>query len=145
MVRLADLQGQRVYLDTNIFVYALEGYAEYTAQLFELFTAIDRGQLHAITSELSLAEALVKPFLDNSDDRQKAYQRAIQTSSHLLVAPVSRSVLIQAARLRAADGLRLPDAIHLATAHQASCQTFLTNDRRLRSTDLNIVALAELA
>lgn len=145
MGRVAELHGQPLCLDTNVFVYALEGYAEYRAQLLALFDAIDQGHIHAVTSELTIAEALVKPFLDNSAERQAAYQQALQTSPHLLVAPVSRPILLAAAQLRAAHGLRLPDAIDLATAQKAGCQTFLTNDRRLRSTDLTILALAELA
>ncbi len=55
----------RVYLDTNIFIYALEGYPTFRAVLTTLFAALDRGDLVAVTSELTLAEALVKPLLDH--------------------------------------------------------------------------------
>jgi len=39
----------------------------------------------------------------------------------------------EAARLRAQHQLKTPDAIQLATAIHAGAQTFLTNDKRIRS------------
>ena len=68
--------GQRVYLDANIFIYALEGHARYLPVLSDLFKIIDRDEAQAVTSELTLAEVLVKPFADASTDRQAAYQQA---------------------------------------------------------------------
>ena len=59
------IAGNRVYLDTNLFIYALEGFPEYADRISELFAAVDRGVLSAVTSELTLAESLVKPFMDN--------------------------------------------------------------------------------
>lgn len=47
------------------------------------------------------------------------------------MAPVSRDVLLAAARLRAEIGLKLPDAIHVATAQLTGCDQFLTNDARV--------------
>jgi predicted nucleic acid-binding protein len=44
------------------------------------------------------------------------------------------AILEAAARLRASSpGLHTPDAIHLATAMDASCEVFLTNDRRMKA------------
>jgi predicted nucleic acid-binding protein len=45
--------------------------------------------------------------------------------------PVTLEVARHAARLRAAYGLRTPDAIHLATAVAAEAAEFVTTDRRL--------------
>lgn len=57
---LDAIQGNR-YLDANIWIYALEGYPVFIQDLNQLFQSIDQGNLSAVTSELSLAEALVKP------------------------------------------------------------------------------------
>ena len=116
----------RVYLDTNIFIYTLEGYPTFRAVLTTLFAALDQGGLVAVTSELTLAEALVKPLLDHHAERQAAYFQVLQPSTSLHMAPVSREVLIAAARLRAETGLKLPDAIHVATAQLTGCDQFLT-------------------
>ena len=139
------LQGQRDYLDTNIFIYALEGFAEFRDILQELFEHIDRGRLHAITSELTLAEALIKPLQDRSQERQNAFEQALQDSATRTIVPISRVVLIESARLCALSGLRLPDAIHATTARLTGCSSFLTNDQRLRAVpNLHVVILAEI-
>ncbi len=89
-------------------------------------------EVQAVTSELTLAEALVKPCMDRRDDHRKAYQEALRTTGGLLVRPVTRDVLVEAARVRAISGVRLPDGIHAATAALERCEAFLTNDQRLR-------------
>jgi predicted nucleic acid-binding protein len=123
----------RIYLDTNIFIYALEGYPIFRSVLTTLFNALDRGELTAVTSELTLAEVLVKPLLDHHAERQAAYLQALQPSTSLQIVPVSRDILIAAARLRADANLKLPDAIHAATAQLTGCAQFLTNDARFSS------------
>lgn len=134
-----------IYLDTNIFIYALEGYSVFRPTLTALFESLDRQELTAVTSELTLAEALVKPLLDRHTEREAAYLQVLQSSSSLLVVPVSRAVLTAAARLRAEPDLKLPDAIHVASAQLSTCSTFLTNDARIPSVPrLTIRQLSEL-
>jgi predicted nucleic acid-binding protein len=60
--------------------------------------------------------------------------------------PVTRDILEQAARSRAESTMRLPDAIHVATAQAHGCNVFLTNDGRIRApAGLTAITLAELA
>jgi predicted nucleic acid-binding protein len=126
---LSALNGDRIYLDVNIWTYALEGYPAFVQDLTQLFQSIDRGTLAAFTSELSLAEALVKPLQAQNISQQEIYKQAIANRQNVSVIPVQREILIEAAQLRATTKLKLPDAIHFATALQTSCQTFLTNDQ----------------
>ena len=44
------LRGRDIYLDTNVFIYALEGYPAYSPVLNKLFEQIDSGQVRAFTS-----------------------------------------------------------------------------------------------
>lgn len=143
---LDKIAGRRTYLDVNVFIYALEAHSRYLGLVTEIFEAIDHGQLTAVTSELSLAEALVKPCIDKRDDLQAIYKSAIAPAPHLDVPSVSREILIESAKVRAQSKLRLPDAIHLATARMAGCQVFLTNDLGVRTADaIEIVHLADFA
>lgn len=57
-----QLHGQRVYLDANIFIYAFEGEAPLKTQVLPLFRALGVGEVDGVTSELTLAEALVGPY-----------------------------------------------------------------------------------
>ncbi len=140
---IENLRGRRVYLDTNIFIYAVEAVAEYAAAVDALFDLIEGDEIEAVTSELTLAEALAKPFEAGRPDIAQVYEAMLAPSSWLAVLPVERAILIEAARLQAALTLRLPDAIHVATAVAAGCNAFLSNDRRIKvPTDLALVRLA---
>lgn len=130
---LSAIHGNRIYLDTNIWIYALEGFPAYAQELTELFTAIDQGNLFAITSELSLAEVLVKPIQNQNSSQQDLYKQALTSTQTLQVLPVQRDILIEASQIRAIINLKLPDAIHAATALKAQCSTFLTNDQRFQT------------
>jgi predicted nucleic acid-binding protein len=52
---------------------------------------------------------------------------------HVRTLPVSGSIAVEAAQIRADYNLRTPDAIQLATALDARASAFLTNDAGLAS------------
>lgn len=111
----------------------MEGYPEYESILTSHFNRIDNGTYTAVTSELTLAEALIKPLMDNNEKLQQTYEEMIQSSDSLILATIDRQILVEVAGIRASlNTIHLPDAIHLATAqiHRRSC--FITNDKRLK-------------
>jgi predicted nucleic acid-binding protein len=129
-----SISGSKIYLDTNIFIYALEGYPEYESILTSLFNQIDNGTYTAVSSELTLAEVLIKPLMDNNPNLQQTYTEILQSSDSLTLANIDRHILIEAAMIRASsNAIHLPDAIHLATAKLYQCSCFITNDKRLRN------------
>jgi predicted nucleic acid-binding protein len=127
------LSGRRAYLDANIFIYAVEAYPQFAAWLTELFTRIDRAEIMAATSEMTLAELLVGPFREGNPIKEAECFSIVQNRPGLQVYPMDRDVLIEAARLRASGSLKLPDALHVASALQSGCEVLLTNDHRLRT------------
>ncbi|HOE12164.1 MAG TPA: type II toxin-antitoxin system VapC family toxin [bacterium] len=131
MVSPERLKGRRVYLDTNVFIYHLIGYQPLRPQLDTVFGLIDREEYRAVTSELTLAEILVKPFRDGNSDQQTQCRALLESNSQIELHPITRSILISAARIRAESTLTLADAIHLATAQTAGRTILLTNDSRL--------------
>lgn len=124
-----------VYFDTNVFIYALDGHEDYAPVLERLFSTIFDKGLEVITSELTLAECLVKPVKDGNDEAVQQFENHIQNSSMLAVKPVTRGILKSSAYARSQLNLKLPDAIHMATAIEYGCRTFITNDRKLRTPD----------
>ena len=128
MGRVSDELGGRVYLDANVVIYAVEGFADVAAQVQALLAALDAAEIVAVTSELTLAEVLVKPLREQNRAARQAYETFLTPTPVLQTVPISRDVLEAAARLRATTRLKLPDAIHLATARLGGCDSFLTND-----------------
>jgi predicted nucleic acid-binding protein len=119
----------RIYLDSNVFIYALEGTPALAVLLEKLF---DRFRLRpglAVTSELSLAEVL-----PNATTLQRRHYLNLIAWSHIFeLAPVSRDILIETAAYRKAAGMpKLPDAIHVVTAIRSNCSMILSADVRLR-------------
>ena len=133
------LRGQRLYLDANVWIYALEGGPEWEI-LRELLLLIKNGELRAVTSELTLGEVLVAPIRAKNRALQSQFQKAIDNNGGLLVHPISRAILLEAARLRAIHNLQMPDAIHGATAKLSNCRQFLSADAELgRALNLPII------
>jgi len=55
---LNAIQGRRVYLDTNIWIYTWEEYPTFVTDLRELFQSIDAGDLN--TSRLSVLSVIAR-------------------------------------------------------------------------------------
>lgn len=133
MAVMASLRGQRVYLETNMFIYALVGFPQYATLGAESFEAMESGTLSGVTSELALAEALVMPLRRPSAEEEQRCREMFRPGVGLELRPVTMAVLEQTARMRAANpAVGTPDAIHAATAQLARCDAFLTNDARLK-------------
>ena len=75
--------GDRLYLDTNVFIYYVEGHRRLAPVLAELFEMIDERAVSVFTSELTLAEVLVKPIADGNMHVAAIYERLLLTSSAL--------------------------------------------------------------
>lgn len=122
----------RAYLDANVFIAAYENERAPGNHAWRLLTAIEDGEFAGVTSELTLAEILVRPLQQGDYDLAQRYQSVISPSIGFDVAAVDRAVLIEAAALRGArKSLRLPDAIHVATARLSACACMVSDDRRL--------------
>ncbi|MCC6144490.1 MAG: type II toxin-antitoxin system VapC family toxin [Candidatus Hydrogenedentes bacterium] len=118
----------KLYLDTNLLIAWMEEIPPYGEPLAELIES----QSHTVvSSELSVAECLVQPFKQKNTVAANAYlellDREVITFYH-----VSRTILIQSAEKRSQYSLKLPDAIHIATAIFHDCAAFLTCDRDFR-------------
>lgn len=146
MGKLTQFRGKRIYLDANIFIYTLEQFEPWSEIALEIWTGVDSAEYSAATSEMTLAECLTGPFRAERDDLVPIYSDFIPSRKGLNIFPVERGILIEAARLRAkVQSLRLPDAIHIATARLKDCDFILTNDRRMESAPgIAVVFLSEL-
>ncbi|WP_412049599.1 type II toxin-antitoxin system VapC family toxin [Hoeflea sp. Naph1] len=124
--------GDHVYLDSNIVITILEQTAPLNRPQKRFIDALETGQLTGISSHLTLAECLIKPMRESNEQAIEAVLQFLENQEHVELLPVSPDILVKAAGIRAVSGTKLPDAIHLASAVAAGCQTFLSDDKGIR-------------
>jgi predicted nucleic acid-binding protein len=122
-----------VYLDTNVFIRAVEGTDEAAAPA-KVFIDVLRNRRAgiALTSEITLAEVLAmsrRPDAAPLHIKRPAYLDLLVWSGLFTLVPVSRTILLQTAELRETANLKLPDAIHLVSAVQARRSFFVSADK----------------
>lgn len=130
-----------VYLDTNAIIGIVELGERLTAGQKALVGKMAAGAVEAVTSEVALAECLVKPIADRNAGNVAAFMAFLSGEAQVAVEPVTRHVLLAAAEIRANTGMRLADAIHMATAKLAGAQRFVTNDRRIKPAEGVTIAI----
>jgi len=119
----------RVFWDTNLFIYLVEGVGPLAERVKALGQSmLSRGD-QLLTSTLTLGEALVKPIERGDAELARKYEDAI-TGAAVILPFDSKAAKLYAA-LRTDRSLRAPDAIQLACAAAARADLFVTNDERL--------------
>ena len=115
---LKRLSGKVVAVDTSPLIYFIEANATYLPTVQVFFEAADRGEFRLVTSAISLTEVLVHPFRSLDLALAGRYKDILLRSGRIVMYPVSVSVAELAAQLRAAHGLKTPDAIQIATGKE---------------------------
>lgn len=133
-------------VDTALFIYLIEEHPTFLAPVRALFARADAGEIEIVTSALTLLEVLVVPLRIGDQTLAGKYDALLTRSRGVRVIDLSRDQLRTAARLRAQfSALRTPDALQLAAALGAGCQSFISNDRRMPAPDgLRVLQLSEL-
>ena len=128
---IADLGAGSVAIDTAIFIYLIEEHPTYLPTVLPLFREADAGKRELVTSSLTLMEVLVMPYRNGDHQVAERYEAVLTNSKGIRLVDVTRDQLRAAAHLRAATGVRTPDALQLVAAISAGCTALITNDRRL--------------
>ena len=117
----------RVFWDTNLFVYLLEGGAFAPRVRQVRSRMLERGD-QLLTSALTLGELLVRPR-EQSEVALRDHDTTIRQIATIL--PFDASCARRYAAIRADRTIKAPDAIQLACAATAGVDLFITNDDRL--------------
>ena len=119
----------RIFWDTNVLIYLLEGSGKFLVQAKALRDKmLVRGD-ELLTSTITLGEVLVKPIEHGDAKAVSYYENLLKATARLL--PFEEKAAIVYARLRLDRSLRPPDAMQLACAATADVDLFITNDTRL--------------
>jgi predicted nucleic acid-binding protein len=135
---------RRVALDTSVVIYAVEANPKYFNLAGRVFNWLESDG-HAVTSTLTMTEALVRPYRVDDIQAVDKFYSFLLTYPHLeWVAPTLR-IADRAAQMRAEHNLRTPDAIQAATAAVSGATALITNDPIFRRIEfLNVLILDEM-
>jgi predicted nucleic acid-binding protein len=125
----AIAEGATVTVDAAPIIYVLDGHPTLAEPFMELFAAIEAGRNQAVISAITIAEVLSGPLKLGREALAERYKQVLTASPGWSVMDVDSEVAESAARLRARYGLRLPDAIQLATAIRSGSSALVTHDR----------------
>ena len=135
---------RKVYLDTSVFIYFVEGHARYFDFCDAIFKDMEEGRIEAATSTLTLIETLVQPYRLKKEELVLKFYSLFTTYPHLTWTPLTLGISDLAAQLRAAHNLKTPDAIQIASALSTGTAGFICNDRAfLKVTDMDCLILAD--
>jgi predicted nucleic acid-binding protein len=143
MGQLTISTGATVYVDTAPVIYSIEPHPDYWALLQPLWDKQHSQEIRLISSELLWMETLVFPLRTQNQPLIQLYKELL--SNEIQLTAIDKTILNTAAKLRATNNLKTPDAIHAATALNAGCTLFLTNDAGLRTVPgLSVVVLKDV-
>lgn len=137
---------RRIALDSNVFVYVLEGVEPWAHVARRLLDAIEAGRFRGVIAAVGVAEVCAGPARRGDLAMLERYAEEIGSMPGMRIQPVTAEVAMDAAVIRGMREISLADAMHLASARAAGATAFVTNDRRLRgSSKLDVIYLDALA
>lgn len=139
----------RLALDTNCFIYLFEESEGPRGRFLarEVFAHLVSGARTAVTSTLTLAELLARPYERGQRDRAGSLRAALVATPNLTLKSLDAETADRAAALRGRHGLSLADAVQVATGILDGAEALLTNDRRLarEGLPLSVLVLDDVA
>ena len=138
-----DLGGaKKVCIDTMIFAYHFGKHPKYSPVIFELFKKIERHEITAYTSIISLLEILSAPEIQLNHLLEETYKNFFINFPNLNLIQLDIQVSTKAAELRRIYKIKLPDSVILATAIVSGADILVTNDLRLKQVkEIKVVTL----
>lgn len=135
----------RLYIETTPLIYLVERNVTYIERVRSVIRKAESDGIQLFSSVISLTEVLTHPIRLGESHLEDAYRRILLDREYLVLNSINIAIAERAAQLRARYNLRTPDALHLATAMDASCEAFLTNDLSLkRVAEIRVLALDDL-
>jgi predicted nucleic acid-binding protein len=130
--------GALLLMDSSPIIYVLEQHPTFAIRFLPLFEAQATGRLNFAVTTVTVSEVLTGPLQAADEALARRYRTILESWQ---VVPLDIAIAESAARLRAAFGLKLPDAVQAASAVAANAIALVTHDRdfsRVRS--LRVIA-----
>lgn len=121
---------RRIYPDSSVVIYFVERTPGFRASVSAAFRRAYQVGCQFVVSDLTYLECRVLPLRAN-DTRLLGLFDTFFGQPIVDRRMLATDIVEHATALRAYHGLRVPDALHLATALKYQCDMFWTGDRRL--------------
>jgi len=92
--------------------------------------AVESGRVAGLTTTLTLSELLTVPARAEDQPALRDYELYLTHFPNLEIVPLDVALARETALVRAATGLRMPDAVQVAAARLGGCDGIVTHDRR---------------
>ena len=120
----------RIFWDTNLFIYLLEGTGESFQRTRALLGRMIERRDELLTSTMTLGELLVGPLAAGRSEAAELFEKSLRSTGVRLI-PFDDAAARVFARIRQDRTIAPPDAIQLSCAAVAGSDLFVTNDDRL--------------
>lgn len=117
-----------MYIDANIFIFALDANTKTGDWAREILEQVIRGK-HAITSSLAIDEVMWYLIKNNQKNNLKQYIQEIYSIRNLEVKETPALAPLQATTYIQEYNLEPRDAIHLACMKEFKQSTIISNDK----------------
>ncbi|SIR14741.1 Predicted nucleic acid-binding protein, contains PIN domain [Rhizobium sp. RU20A] len=123
---------KRVYIDTNVFIYLLEDTGDFGRVAEALFSHLRARAVPIVCSSLVYAECLTGARKRKNEALADIYKTIFLGETAPDIVTPTVPILERAAIISADYGLKLIDAIHVATAVETACTLLISNDGGIR-------------
>lgn len=118
--------GVLLLVDSAPIIYTLEANARFAGRFAPMFERHAQGELVLAVTTITLAEVLAGPLKAGEEALARRYRAVLEAWQ---VIDLTSDIAESAARLRGTYGLKLPDAIQLASALAINAEALVTHDR----------------
>lgn len=115
-----------VLVDSAPIIYLLEANAKFAAHFAPLFQRHADGEIRLAVTTVTVAEVLSGPLKHGEEVLAKRYRAVLEAWQ---VVDFTCDIAESAARLRGKYGLKLPDALQVASALSINADALVTHDR----------------
>lgn len=118
--------GSLLLVDSAPIIYTLEARERFAERFAPLFERHAEGEVVLAVTTVTIAEVLTGPLRAGEEALARRYRAALEAWQ---VVDLASEIAESAARLRGKYGLKLPDAIQLASALAINADALVTHDR----------------
>ncbi|MGO9434884.1 MAG: type II toxin-antitoxin system VapC family toxin [Terracidiphilus sp.] len=122
----------RVYWDSMLFIYLLEGNPSYTLRIKEILSGLLGRRDTLCTSVFTVGEVLVGPRKAGLAGGVNRAREFFLKSGQVELIPFTDTTADRYSIIRSSVNVKAADAIHLACAAESGVELFITHDKSLQ-------------